>query len=283
MRNLQKNNLMKKEFDQPLSLPPFKGRIQTAYNHPLFVQAISDCSRLLSNRDTEILLDGRNRVGVVSLPQQEGKNVEIVIKEFRSRVVNRLKSLFLPGKAFKSWRGALALLERGIETPPPAAYLEKRKGLFLNQGFFLAERVSAVEEIRFLFPEFPPSELRRLLISLSRYLFSCHKKGILHRDLSDGNILVKKDKPGEFRFYFLDTNRIRIKRRIGLLSRVKNLIRLGVPLDFQRFFLQHYLGTTRVKRFLWFWYRINKSSYTNFVKLKKKLRLRQLARKLGIQ
>jgi len=274
---------MKHEYDQPLSLPPFKGRVQASYNHPLFVQAISDCSRLLSDRDTEILLDRRNRVGVVALPQQDESKVEIVIKEFRSRGANRLKSLFLRGKAFKSWRGAVALVERGIETPPPVAYLEKRKGLFLDQSFFLAERVGGAEEIRFLFPKLPPSELRRLLVSLSQHLSTCHKKGILHRDLSDGNILVKEDKPGEFRFYLIDTNRIRTKKRIDLLSGVENLIRLGVPLDFQRFFLQHYLGATHVKRFHWFWYRINKTSYTQFVKLKKKLRLRQLAQKLKIQ
>jgi len=275
-------DLMAKEFDQFLSLPPFKGRIRTSYNHPLFLQAISDCSRLLSDRDTEILLDRRNRVGVVALPQQDGREVDIVIKEFRSGGVNRLKSLFLRGKALKSWRGAEALVERGIETPPPVAYLEKRRGVFLDQSFFLAERISGVEEVRFLFPELPPSELRRLLVSLSQYLSSCHKKGMLHRDLSDGNILVKKDKSGEFRFYLIDTNRIRIKKRIGLLSGIKSLVRLGVPLDFQRFFLEHYLGTTHVKRFPWFWYRINKYLYTQFVELKKKLRLRQLAQKLKI-
>ncbi len=274
---------MKQEYDQPLSLPPFKGRIQASYNHPLFVQAISDCSRLLSDQDTEILLDRRNRVGVVALPQQNGGKIDIVIKEFRSRGVNLLKSLFLRGKAFKSWRGALALVERGIETPAPVAYLVKRKGLFLDQSFFLAERVGGIEEIRFLFPKLPSSELHPLLISLSRYLSTCHKKGILHRDLSDGNILVKKDKQGEFRFYLIDTNRIRIRKRIGALSGIKNLIRLGVPLDFQRFFLQHYLGRNHVKRFHWFWYRINKTSYTQFVELKKKLRLRELAQKLKIQ
>ncbi len=274
---------MGKEFDQPLSLPPFKGRIQTSYNHPLFLKAISDCSRLLSDKNTEILLDRRNRVGVVALPQHDGTKVDIVIKEFHSRGVNKLKSLFLRGKAFKAWRGAAALVERGLETPPPVAYLEKRKGLFLDQSFFLAERVGRVEEIRFLFPKLPPSELRRLLISLSLYLYACHKRGILHRDLSDGNFLVTKDKRGRFMFYLIDTNRIRIKKRIGLLSGVKNLIRLGVPLDFQYFFLQHYLGTTHVKRFLWFWYRMNKSLYTRYVELKKKLRLRQLAQKLKIQ
>ncbi len=277
------NSPMKQEYDQPLSLPPFKGRVQASYNHPLFVQAISDCSRLLSDQDTEILLDRRNRVGVVALPQQDGDKVDIVIKEFRSVGVNRLKSLFLRGKAFKSWRGAAALVEKGIETPPPVAYLEKRKGLFLDKSFFLAERVSGVEEIRFLFPKLSPSELRQLLIPLSQHLSNCRKKGILHRDLSDGNILVKEDKQGEFRFYLIDTNRIRVKKRIGLLSGIKNLIRLGVPLDFQRFFLQHYLGATHVKRFHWFWYRINKTLYSNFVELKKKLRLRQLAQKLKIQ
>jgi hypothetical protein len=67
------------------------------------------------------------------------------------------------------------------------------------------------------------------------------------------------------------------------LSGVKSLVRLGVPLDFQRFFLQHYLETPHVKRFPWFWYRINKSLYTQFVELKRKLRLRQLAQKLKIQ
>jgi len=274
---------MKKEFGQPLSLPPFKGQIQASYNHPLFLQAISDCHRLLSEQETELLLDRRNRVGVVTLPQQEGKNVDVVIKEFHSVGVNKLKSLFLRGKAFKAWRGGVALVERGIETPSPVAYLEKRKRLFLDQSFFLAERVSGVEEIRFLFRKLPPSELRELLVPLSQHLSCCHKKGILHRDLSDGNILVKKDKSGEFRFYLIDTNRIRIKRRIGLMKAVKNLIRLGVPFEFQRFFLQHYLGTTRVKRFLWFWYRINKLIYSHYVEVKKKLRLRQLAQKLKIQ
>ncbi len=274
---------MNKEFGQPFSSLPFKGRIQSSYKHPLFVQAISDCNRLLNDQDTEILLDKRNRVGVVALPQEDGENVYIVIKEFHSRGVNRLKSLLLPGKAFKAWHGAVALVEREIETPAPVAFLERRKGLFLDQSFFLTERVSGVQEIRFLFPKLPPSELRELLVSLSQHLSTSHKKGILHRDLSDGNILVKRDKSGNFRFYLIDTNRIRVKKRIGLLSGVKNLIRLGVPLDFQRFFLEHYLGETRVKRFHWFWYKINKSLYSNFVELKKKLRLRQLAQKLKIQ
>ena len=275
--------MKKKESGQPLILHPYKGRIQEAYYHPDFIQAISDCHKLLNDPETEILLDSRNRVGVVALPLQGQKKMDVVIKGFRTRGVNKLKSLFLSGKAFRAWQGGMALKEREIDTPPPVAYLEKRKRFFLDESFFLTERVSDVQEIRFLFLELPSGELRDLLVSLSRYLSLCHKRGILHCDLSDGNILVKKLKSGEFRFYLIDTNRIRIKRRIGPLKRIKNLIRLGIPPEHQRYFLEQYSGQDQVKGFFWLWYRFNKMVYSNTIKLKKKLRLRQFARKFKIQ
>ena len=177
----------------------------------------------------------------------------------------------------------MALIERGIDTPPPVAYLERKKGIFLNESFFLAERISGVEEIRFLFTRLLPAKLQKLMASLSQHLSLCHKKGILHHDLSDGNILVRREKSGEYRFYLIDTNRIRIKRRIGLLTGIKNLVRLGIPSELQRPFLDQYLGATPIKKFIWFWYKMNKMTYSNFIELKKKLRLRQLAQKLKIQ
>ena len=275
--------MKKKTFGQSLAVPSYKGRIQEVYNTTDFIQAISDCQKLLSDPESEILLDSRNRIGAVSLPLSGQKKMDVVIKEFRTRGVDKLKSLFLPSKAFRAWRGGMALAEKGIDTPHPVAYLEKRKMLFLSQSFFLTERINGVQEIRYLFLGLPPKELQEALVSLGQYLSNCHKKGILHRDLSDGNILVKKEESGEFRFYLIDTNRIRIKERIKPLKRIKNLIRLGVPPGLQRYFLDQYSGKGRIKGFHWFWYRFNKKVYANYVELKKKLRLRQLARKLKIQ
>ena len=274
---------MREEFGQAVFLSPFKGRIQPDYNHPLFIQAISDCERLLSSPSCRILHKGRNRVGTLPLSQKNGKRVEIVIKEFHSRGVNKLKSIFLRGKAFKAWSCAHALLERGIETPFPVAYLEKRKNLFLDRSFYLSERIIGVEEIRSLFRNLPPPELQNLVIFLSSHLLSCHKKGILHRDLSDGNILVKEDNKRRYKFYLIDTNRIKIKRRINLLQKIKNLIRLGIPPHAQRFFLAKYLGSRDVKKYIWLWYWMNKRSYSLYVEFKRKLRLRKLAQKLRIQ
>lgn len=222
-------------------------------------------------------------MGVISLTHKEGRTADFVIKEFRTQGVDKLKSAFLPSKASKAWRGGVALLERGIETPFPTAYIEKKRRLFLDQSFYLSKMVSEVEEIRFLFRNLPQEELQNLCEELALHLSLCHTKGILHRDLSDGNILVKKDESGEFKFYLIDTNRIRIKKRLGVLRRIRNLIRLGVPRLYQRFFLQRYLGIPEVNQYLWFWYRANKIVFTWYVELKNKLRLKIVAQKLKIQ
>ncbi|MFB0566365.1 MAG: lipopolysaccharide kinase InaA family protein [Candidatus Aminicenantaceae bacterium] len=273
---------MEKELSLPLNVGSFKGWIHPDYNYPPFIEAISDCQRLLKQRDSRILHEGRNRVGVVRLKNKNNENADVVIKEFKIQGVNKLKSLLLPSKALRAWKGAVSLLERRIDTPFPIACLERRKKGFVDQSYYLAEKVEEVKEIRYLFLNSPVSKIRPLVESLSRYLFVCHEKGILHRDLSDGNILVKEDK-GKFRFYFIDTNRIRFPKRIRPLSRIKNLVRLGIPSQIQPLFLDKYLGSVPVKRSLWFWYKMNKIMYTSFVEFKKKLKLRELSHKLKIQ
>jgi serine/threonine protein kinase len=222
-------------------------------------------------------------VGVIFLPRKDGTKAEIVIKEFRSRGVNKLKSVFLPSKALKAWAGAHKLLEGGIDTPFPVAYIEERRRFSIRRSYYLSERVRGVEEIRYLFPSLPPLELKALLRSLASYLSTCHRRGVLHRDLSDGNILTRRKNQDQYQFFLIDTNRIRAKKHISLLCRVKNLIRLGIPPESQRFFLSHYLGKHRVKRPLWIWYRLQKRSYTWYIEMKRKLKLRQLARRLRIQ
>ncbi|MBE0460713.1 MAG: phosphotransferase, partial [Candidatus Aminicenantes bacterium] len=267
----------------PLVLPPFKGRVHPKYNCPEFLNAISDCQALFNEPSCRILLEGRNRVASVQIPVGENKSAEIVIKEFRVQGINALKSLFLPSKAKKAWRGSMELIERELATPHPAAYLEKRKGRMIDQSFYLSEWVEDVKEIRLLFRQLPHEELKELLAALAAHLFFSHQKGILHRDLSDGNVLAKKSKTGKYVFYLVDTNRIKIKQKISPLSRMKNLIRFGVPPSYQRFFLEQYLRVKPAPKFLWFWYKINKNTYTMYIKTKKMLRLKQIARKLKIQ
>ena len=274
---------LKKKYGVELAVPSFRGRIEADYQNPEFIRAISDCHNVLNKSSTEILHEGRNRIGVIRISGGDREAEEIVVKEFRTRGINKIKSIVLPSKAYKAWRGSNQLKKCSIQTPVPVAFLEKKRGLFLEQSFFLSGMVRNIEEIRHLFPSLSGDELSLLLKELARFLLYSHQQGVLHRDLSDGNILVNKDEQGKYVFYLIDTNRIRKKKRINALGRVKNLIRLGVPPASQREFLREYLGKERLNNLFWFWYKLNKKAYSGFIGLKKRLRLKKIAEKLKIQ
>jgi hypothetical protein len=266
-----------------LIIDDYRGEIAPEFDNPSFLDAISRPEEIWSRPGAVILLEGRNRVGGVPIPRPSGPPFDIVVKEFSPRGFVRLKSRFQPSKAARAWRGALALKMRNVETASPAAYLEKRRRGLVERSYFFAEKIVGAEEVRSLFRRLGPAELEPLLAALAAHLALCHDRGILHRDLSDGNILVKKDASGRFIFYLLDTNRIRLGNKVGAFRRSKNLIRLGVPPAFQKKFVLGESGAGGFQWPHWFWYKWNKSVFTVYVRLKKKLRLRKIARLLRIQ
>lgn len=280
-RSYAEKTAMTVDQEHRIEIPPFTGRILSDYDEPTLVEAFKDCNALL--KEARILEESRNRVGVVALSTKDGRTVELVIKEFRTQGVNKWKSLFLPSKAQKAWRGSLALVERGFLTPLPVAYLERKTSVFLEQSFFITEYVQDVEEIRRLFRKLPHDELIPLIQELAVYLARCTGSGILHRDLSDGNVLVEGSDSKQFRFFLLDTNRVRCRKRVGTLRGIKSLIRLGIHPELQRFFLANYLFRSPVKRIHWLWYKLNKSVFSGYIRFKEVLKLKTLAQKLKIQ
>ena len=266
-----------------LVLGPYRGEVGAGFDDPLFIDFIARPEEVLARPESELLFEGRNRVGAVRIALSSGMSRDLVVKEFSPRGLIRLKSLVQPSKAAKAWRGALALEERSLGTASPVAYLEKRRHGLVERCYFFATRVGGAAEVRGLFRGLPSAELEPLLAALAAFLRRCHDRGILHRDLSDGNILVRKDERGGRLFYLLDTNRIRIRSRLGGFRRSKNLIRLGIPPASQKHFLGCYFGSTPPRRAHWLWYRLNKIVFTATVGAKKKLRLRRFARFLRIQ
>jgi serine/threonine protein kinase len=273
----------KRRSTRRLVLEPYRGEVSAAFDDPVLIDLLANPEEVWARPETEILFQGRNRVGAVRAVLSNGSGRNLVVKEFSPRGLVRLKSLVQPSKAAKAWRGALALEERGLQTASPAAYLEKRKHGFVERSYFLAARLEGAAEIRGLFRSLPAEEIEPLLAALAAFLRRSHDRGILHRDLSDGNILVGKDERGDPLFYLLDTNRIRVRSRLGGLRRAKNLIRLGVPPADQRFFLGCYFEPGPLGKTPWLWYRLNKTVFAAYIGAKKKLRLRRLARFLRIQ
>jgi len=266
-----------------LVLGPYRGAMSPDFDTLEFRAALSDPRALASGPSARILLDRRNLVSVASVPVSPSARADAVVKMFRVSGFKRLKTLLVPGKAARSWRGAAACRAHAVPTPLPMAYIERRARGSVAEGFYLSAYLPDVVEIRWLLRELPPDDLGRLLAALAKFLVFCHNEGILHRDLSDGNILVRSPRPGAYDLWLIDTNRIRVRRSISVLGRLRNLIRLGVPPAYQDLFLRLYLGDGRASRPLVLWYGANKACHARFVAFKKKLRLRRLAERLGIQ
>jgi serine/threonine protein kinase len=267
--------LPEKRFGKPISLTSHKGRINPDFDRPKFMEKMSRFELLLREDSHHILLNGRNRIFVVPFPISEENTIKIVIKEFFTRGLKKIKTLVLPSKAKKAWRGGVALMKRGIPTPVPVGYLESRRSPFIKESCYLSVMEEGVDEIRHLFRHSSGDELESLVQALAHHLNLCHQKGILHRDLSDGNILVKKNAQNKLTFFLIDTNRIRLKKRLSLLSRTKNLIRLGIPPEYQRLFLEFYSAPGGLKKRALFWYKFRKKTYTWHIDIKKKIPLRR--------
>lgn len=161
----------------------------------------------------------------------------MVVKQFRhERAKDRLRRRFGGSKAAKSWRGARALGEAGILTPEPVLLIESEDEA--GPSFYICRHLDGVIEARYLFraanagrerEEFPQIDFRRFLEELGRLARRLHEAGILHRDLSVGNVLIR---PGENgtpdSLYLIDLNRARTGRRPTLAERARDLSRLAI-------------------------------------------------------
>ncbi len=268
----------------PFSFPPFRGEIAAEYDRPEIRGLLAGLDARLASPGAEVLHKGRNTVTALRLASADGFVREIAVKEFRLRGLTRLKTVLAASKARRAWIGARALLDAGLLTAAPIAYGEvRRRGLVLR-AVFLAERLAEGTEIRVLFRDRPADLPGPVLAGLARAVRRGHDRGVVHRDLSDGNVLVVgAGSEGEFRFYFLDTNRVRKKRRLGRFARAKNLIRLGIPPDLRRAFLSSYAGEAGLRPSFAFSYALAKAFFAGWLRFKKKMHLRRWARRLKIQ
>ncbi|MCX6564942.1 MAG: hypothetical protein NTW38_00710 [Candidatus Aminicenantes bacterium] len=274
---------------RPLDFPPYRGFVAASDEGADLAAALKDFPGLLRSPTAETLHDGRNKIVAVRLSADR----EAVVKIFGARGFHRWKTLVFPSKGLRAWAGAVALEGKGFETASPIAAFERRRGI-ASESVFVAERVRGGREIRELFRESPEPALRRLIVDLAPLLARLHQAGLVHRDLSDGNVLVLDEKPADsgvspsfpgFHFLFLDTNRVR-RRSPSCFGRARNLVRLGVPPALRPFFLDRYAsaaGEAFPRKRFGFYYRAAKRSFEFWLVFKKTFRLRTVARKLRLQ
>ncbi|MDR1810528.1 MAG: hypothetical protein LBR34_09050 [Prevotella sp.] len=174
--------------------------------HPRYAHLTAFLEELPQRFRTEgrTIYSGRNEIRIF-----EAGQLKLVAKSFRKpHIFNQIAySFFRPSKAERSYGHAVRLLEKGIDTPAPVAYIEDYRGGLLAASYYIAvykEYPGLLRELDFR----PLEEVRELVEAFAHFTADLHNKGVLHIDYSPGNILYKHEN-GQYSFCIVDLNRMK--------------------------------------------------------------------------
>jgi tRNA A-37 threonylcarbamoyl transferase component Bud32 len=145
-----------------------------------------------------------------------------------------LKYFFRSSRAKKAWKNANVLLSRGILTPSPLVFAEKRTLHFLHHSLFITAWIyDAVPLDSFFENKFQHALTGDLLkekwgfiADAARYVKTIHNFQIAHGDMKAKNILVKTG-DGQHLFFLLDLDSLKIKKSLSRKERIRDLARLN--------------------------------------------------------
>ena len=155
----------------------------------------------------EVIYDKRNQLRVIEAPDGTLVNAKRYCK---THLINRVVySLGIrQPKGLRAFLYHTRLLERGIDTPEPIAYIEQRNrcGL-LGESYFVSIQ-SPLRHTLYEFGDAKEGTYEEMARELGRFTAMMHDREVLHLDYSPGNILWDKDGEG-YHFAVVDINRMR--------------------------------------------------------------------------
>ena len=156
------------------------------------------------------------------------QGVDMVVKSFKIPIlVNKIAyGFFRKSKAYRSYKYALEILKRDLNTPEPIAYIEEYKNGLLYRSFYISVYESDAVTLRD-YMNGTVTNVDGMLRSFVRFVISLHRAGILHIDLSPGNILMTTNENGSNSFSLIDINRLHFKKISGQEA-LKNFERLAI-------------------------------------------------------
>ncbi|MEN2400043.1 lipopolysaccharide kinase InaA family protein [Flavobacterium sp. MC2016-06] len=176
----------------------------------------SSVGKLFGNGD-------RNKIKLFDL---NGKTINI--KSFKiPNIVNKIAyKYFRKSKARRSFEYAELLLEKGIGTPQPIAFLENFNSIGLRDSYYASEHLEAELTYRELV-EIPDYQDRdNILRQFTKFTFDLHEKGVEFLDHSPGNTLIKATSENKYAFFLVDLNRMNFHESMSFEQRMDNFRRL---------------------------------------------------------
>ena len=154
----------------------------------------------------EVIYDKRNQLRVIETPDGTLVNIKRYCK---THLINRVVySLGIrQAKGLRAFLYPTRLLERGINTPEPIAYIEQRTCGLLGLSYFVSVQ-SSLKHTLYEFGDAKEGTYEEIAEALGRFTATMHDREVLHLDYSPGNILWDKDDEG-YHFAVVDINRMR--------------------------------------------------------------------------
>ncbi len=191
---------------------------------------------------TQTLRDKRNKLWTVSSPIDDAP---VVVKLNRTTGMRRLSYLARDSKAKRHWNNANEMLRRGVSTPAPIAFFERTQQSGVRQNIYVSAYVADTFSTRDLFTAFARGEDTYAgrtksfwLERVAAFVGLMHKRRIIHRDLSSGNLLIAME-DGEPKIYVIDIGRATVDAGMQVLKDL-NRICYKLSAEDQETFIGHY-------------------------------------------
>lgn len=223
---------------------------------------IENIDKLLEERKLPILKETPDRINAVFTCEKDGTVFRFHIKydNFLRSIspAKMIRNLFKKSRALNSWEIANFMVERGIPTPKPIAFGEKRKMGLLIKAFYMTELIDNAVNIYDYFlknkDRFDKFETfkRKAITDTSLIVGKLHRAGIVHNDLKRNNIIITSDKGNML--YLIDIESAKIKSEIPDDDRIRDILRLyrsfkNVLTDWEMMiFLRNYFRFTGIDK-----------------------------------
>ncbi|MFN2257906.1 MAG: lipopolysaccharide kinase InaA family protein [Desulfuromonadaceae bacterium] len=194
-------------------------------------------AEIMAAPELEVLRDSRNRLWNITHPLN---NEQILtVKLNRPTGLKRLSYAFTPSKGRRHWNNASTMLQRGISTPKPIAFYERHTLGGIKLSYYVCEFIpdtfssrhvcSAIEAAEGDFKGLSTDEWFEFLAT---FICTMHDAGIVHRDLSVGNLMLRQETNGSITPYLIDIGRARITHKpLPGRKRVLDLMRICYKLS----------------------------------------------------
>jgi hypothetical protein len=216
--------------------------------------------KIATKLELEVLRDRRNRLWNIVHPLDPQQR--LTVKLNRPSGVKRLTYHLKPSKGRRHWDTASAMLQRGINTPTAVAFYERHRRSGVRDSYYICEFIPDAFSSRHVFAafrqgqnEFKGHDKHQWFVLLSSFICKAHDSGVLHRDLSVGNLMLKQEEDGKITPYLIDIGRAKVLNKpLAGRQRIQDLMRICYKLDWpdRELFIQYYSKCWR-NTFLPYW------------------------------